>query len=266
MPEASRYHLFFLLLEVFSYFRLDGCKSWGSCGSVCISWKQLAFWWHHGGNHWGLLVQADLALCPCDVLGCAGTQQLLAHQPPWSCLLRHWLHTHPSVCSVLLCLTFLENLFHGVPCRGWPQGRASSQGKLCWKTSLTSASRVGTLAFLPFTTSVKWWYLTLGWWEQTLPWGCFPQSGSGHQDPLCGQPGVQPSRRLLLQMSPEMRITARKYKESFGMNVAYSWVFCLLGRSVNPTGLCHALKLLPAKLWWSLVHPMKTCGFSEKSK
>lgn len=96
---------------------------------------------------------------------------------PGLCLPWDWLHTHPSVCSVLLCLTFLENLFHGVPCRGWPRGRASSQGKLCWKTSLTSASKVGTLTFLPFTTSVKWWYLMLGWWEQTLPSGCFPSQG-----------------------------------------------------------------------------------------
>lgn len=234
----------------------------GQLLGVCLHFMEaagivVALWWHP----WGLLVWADLAEAPVtywDVLGRSGCLHI-SHPGP--CLPWDWLQTHPSVCTVLLCLTFPENLFHGVPCRGWPRGRASSQGKQCWKTSLTSASNVGALTFLPFTTSVEWWYLTLGWWKLTLPWGCFPQSGSGHQDPLRGQPWVQPSRRLLLQMSLEMGIRAWKYKERFGMNVAYSWVFWLLGRWVHQPGLCHALKLLPAKLWWSLMHPAKNCGF-----
>lgn len=70
-----------------SSFHLNGCKFWGSCcGSVCISWKQLALWWHHGGITGGSWCGQTwrMYLCTSDVLGCAGTQWLLAHQPPWS--------------------------------------------------------------------------------------------------------------------------------------------------------------------------------------
>lgn len=140
----------------------------------------VAPWWHHRG----LLVQADL--CTSDILGCAGMQRLPAHQPPWS-LPPVRLTPYTPFCLLSSALfNFSGKSFHGVPCHSWLQGRASSQGKLCWKTSLTSAHRVGTLIFLLFTTFVKWWYLTLGCWEQTLPWSYLPQSG--HQDPLHGQP------------------------------------------------------------------------------
>lgn len=50
---------------------------------ICLDFMEaggilVALWWHR----WGLLVQT--CLCTSDVLGCAGTQRLLAHQPPCS--------------------------------------------------------------------------------------------------------------------------------------------------------------------------------------
>lgn len=197
-----------------------------------------------------------------DVPGRSGCLHI-SHPGP--CLPWDWLHTHPSVCSVLLCLTFLENFFHGVPCRGWPRGRASSQGKLCWKTSLTSASKVGTLTFLPFTTSVKWWYLMLGWWEQTLPSGCFPSQGQATRTLSVVSQGYSPAEDCSCKCHQRWESEHENTKR-FGMNVSYIWVFCLLGRWVHQPGLCPALYLLPAKLWWSLVHPTKSCGISEKNK
>lgn len=86
MPENSSIiiiHSSFFLNFFSSFFHLNVCKCWGSCGSVCISWKQLAFWCHHGGITGGSWCR-QTNLSTSDLLGCAGTQQLLAHQAPWS--------------------------------------------------------------------------------------------------------------------------------------------------------------------------------------
>lgn len=221
------------------------------------------FAFHGSSWHFGLTMVASLGVpgagrqtwAPVtywDVLEHSGCLHI---RHPGPCLPWDWLHTHPFVCSVLLCLTFLENLFHGAPCRGWPQGRASSQGKLCWKTSLTSARKVGTLTFVLFTTSMKWWYLTLGDGNRHFPGAAFPSQGQAARTLSVVSLGYSPAEDCSCKCHQRWESEHENTKKGLG------WTWLISGSSASWEGECIKQDFVMhlnfsqqncGEVWWTL--------------
>lgn len=99
--------------------------------------------------------------CTSSIQGCAG-MQLPARTPAALIRAQHgvgWIHTFCLLSSALFNIA--GKPFPWSPMSWLTVGQGELPGQAAWQNSLTSARGVGILAFIPFTTCMKSWYLQL---------------------------------------------------------------------------------------------------------